>query len=72
VSPVRVPDVTRVVRIELPGIVHRWQKGHRIKLVLAGSDWAYTGNLVAQPVTITTDPAKPAVLRLPVLRQRVG
>jgi len=72
VSPVRVPDVTRPVRIELPGVVHRWQQDHRIKLVLAGSDWAYTGNWAAHPVTVTTDPLKPAVLRLPVLGARVG
>lgn len=67
VSPVRVPDPTSTVRIELPGIVHRWEAGHRIRLVLAGSDLAYAGNLVAHPVTIATDPDRPPVLRLPVL-----
>ncbi|MPZ29126.1 MAG: CocE/NonD family hydrolase [Micromonosporaceae bacterium] len=71
VSPVRVPDATAPVRIELPGIVHRWEAGHRIRVVLAGSDLAYAGNLVAHPVTIATDLRQPPVLRLPVLHRPV-
>jgi predicted acyl esterase len=66
VSPVRVGDVTEPVRVELPGIVHRVRKGHRIQVVLAASDWAYAGNTLAQPVTVTTSKEEPSVLRLPL------
>jgi putative CocE/NonD family hydrolase len=66
VSPVRVADVTRVVHIQLPGLVKRWPAGHRIRLVLAASDGAYAGNATVLPVTVHSDPATPAVLHLPV------
>jgi predicted acyl esterase len=67
ISPVRIADVTKKVHIELPGVVQRWQKGHRIQLVLAASDAAYNGNTVVLPVTVTSSPADPAVLSWPVL-----
>jgi ABC-2 type transport system ATP-binding protein len=66
VSPVRVGDVTEPVRVELPGIVHRVRKGHRIQVVLAASDWAYANNALVQPVTVTTGKEEPSVLRLPL------
>ena len=66
ISPVRVADVTRPVTIELPGIVHRYAVGHALRLVLAAGDSAYHGNVLATPVTITDDPAAPAVLTLPL------
>ena len=66
VSPVRVGDVTKPVRVELPGIVHRVRKGHRIQVVLAASDFAYAGNPAPQPVTVTTSQEEPSVLRLPL------
>ncbi|WP_020574450.1 alpha/beta fold hydrolase [Actinopolymorpha alba] len=67
VSPVRVADVTKPVRIELPGVVHRWQKGHRIRLVLAASDAVYANNLGVLPVTVKTTLASVPVLELPVV-----
>jgi len=66
ISPVRVADVTKPVRITLPGVVHRFPQGHRIRVVVAASDAAYAGNAVVQPVTITTGPDRPSVLRLPL------
>ena len=36
ISPTRVRDITRPVTIELPGIVHRFAKGHSLAIVLAG------------------------------------
>lgn len=66
VSPVRVPDVTRPVRVELPAVVHRFDRGHRIRVVVAASDAAYAGNAAAQPVTVTTSPERPGVLALPL------
>jgi ABC-2 type transport system ATP-binding protein len=67
ISPVRVADVMKVVHIELPGVAQQWKAGHRIRLVLAASDAAYAGNTAVLPVSVTTDPAAPPVLHLPVL-----
>jgi ABC-2 type transport system ATP-binding protein len=66
ISPARVADVTKPVRVELPGVVQRFEKGHRIRLVVAASDWAYAGNAAPQPVTVTTSPDAPSALRLPL------
>jgi ABC-2 type transport system ATP-binding protein len=66
VSPARVADVTKPVRVELPGVVQRFEKGHRIRVVVAASDWAYAGNAAPQPVTVTTSPDAPSALRLPL------
>ena len=66
VSPVRVADVTKPVRVQLPGVVHRFAQGHRIQVVVAASDAAYANNPTVQPVTVTTSPARPSVLRLPL------
>jgi ABC-2 type transport system ATP-binding protein len=67
VSPVRVADVTRPVRIELPGLVHRVPAGHRLRLVLASTDAAYKNAYAVQPVTVRADPLAPATLTLPVV-----
>jgi len=67
VSPTRVPDVTKPVTLELPGVVHRYQAGHRLSVVVAATDAAYRNNKVVQPVTVLTSPDDPGVLRLPVL-----
>ena len=66
ISPVRIADVTQRVHIELPGVVQRIAKGHRLRLVLAASDAAYAGNAAVLPVTVTANPLSPAVLTLPV------
>jgi predicted acyl esterase len=72
VSPARVADVRRPVDIELPGVVHRYRAGHRIAVVVAATDAAYRNNKVVTPVTVTTSPGAPGVLRLPVLGAGVG
>ncbi len=66
VSPVRVKDVTKPVQVTLPGVVQRFAAGHRIQVVVAASDAAYAGNPLVQPVTVTTGPDAPSVLRLPL------
>ncbi|HSV64297.1 MAG TPA: alpha/beta fold hydrolase [Mycobacteriales bacterium] len=47
VAPFRVtglrPGVPRTVTVTLPGIVHRFDAGHRLRLVLATTDQAYAG-----------------------------
>ncbi|MEU1089288.1 CocE/NonD family hydrolase [Streptomyces sp. NPDC005576] len=67
VAPVRVPDVTRSFTVRLPGIVHRFAGGHRLRLVIAGSDTAYYGNRGPKPVTIAGTPEDSGVLELPVV-----
>lgn len=66
VSSVRVPDVTKPVRFELPGIVHRFAKGHRLRVVISQGNAFRRGNSVAGPVAIQTDKGSPSVLTLPV------
>ncbi len=66
ISPVRIADPGQPVHVELPGIVHRFAKGHRFALAISGSDAAYRGGAAPTPVQILTDPLKPGVLRLPI------
>jgi putative CocE/NonD family hydrolase len=72
VSPVRVPDATRSFQVSLPGIVHRYEAGHRLEFVVAASDDAYYGNRGVKPVTITAAPEDTGVLELPVVRGTLG
>ncbi|WP_435851088.1 CocE/NonD family hydrolase [Streptomyces tibetensis] len=67
VAPVRVPDVTRSFTVTLPGIVHRYETGHRLRFVIAASDDAYFGNRGIKPVTVVSGPGDTGVLRLPVV-----
>jgi putative CocE/NonD family hydrolase len=67
ISPVRVADVDKPISIELPAIVHRFEKGHRLALVIAGGDMAYRGSNVRHDVTLTTAPGKPQTLVVPVV-----
>lgn len=65
-APVRVNDVTRAFTVTLPGIVHRFAPGRRIRLVVAASSLNYRGGLGANQVTIASgDPGQ--LLRLPVV-----
>ncbi|MFF4245560.1 CocE/NonD family hydrolase [Streptomyces sp. NPDC001822] len=67
VAPVRVPDVTRPFTVELPGVVHRYAAGHRLRFVIAASDDAYFGNRGVKPVTVVSAPQDTGVLELPVV-----
>jgi len=67
ISPVRVADVTQPVHIELPGVVHRVDAGHRIRLVLASTDAAYRNAHAVQPVTVRASPLAPDALSIPVV-----
>jgi len=66
VAPARVADVNASVRILLPGVVHRFAKGDRLRIVIAGGDLNYRGGLVSTPVEITTGNTG-QVLTLPVV-----
>ena len=67
IAPARVDDVTQPVTIELPGIVHRFDRGHRMVVVLAGGDFAYRGSSVPQPVELSTGPGLDQRLTVPVV-----
>jgi ABC-2 type transport system ATP-binding protein len=67
ISPVRIADVTQPVTIELPGIVHRFDAGHRLALVLAGGDMAYRGSTIRQAVSLSTGAGITQQLALPVV-----
>ncbi|MFF9350458.1 CocE/NonD family hydrolase [Streptomyces sp. NPDC014734] len=67
VAPVRVPDVTRPFTVRLPGIVHRYEAGHRLEFAIAASDSAYAGNRGIKPVTVVSAPGDTGVLELPVV-----
>ncbi|PTL56545.1 CocE/NonD family hydrolase [Paraconexibacter algicola] len=66
ISPVRIADPSQPVEIELPGVVHRYRRGHTIRLVLAGGDAAYRGGTVPMAVRVLTDATTPGTLVLPV------
>ncbi|MFI9610168.1 CocE/NonD family hydrolase [Streptomyces sp. NPDC052023] len=68
VAPVRVPDVRRPFTVTLPGIVHRYERGHRLRFVIAASDGAYFGNRGVKPVTVVSAPGDTGVLELPAVR----
>ncbi|MFF1506559.1 CocE/NonD family hydrolase [Streptomyces sp. NPDC058326] len=72
VAPVRVPDVTRPFTVELPAVVHRYETGHRLELVIAASDTAYSGNRGIKPVTVVSAPEDTGTLELPLVKGRVG
>ncbi|MCW3064125.1 MAG: transporter ATP-binding protein, partial [Solirubrobacterales bacterium] len=65
VAPVRIADLEHPVHVELPGIVHRFAAGHRVRLVIYGGDLSYRGNVVPGPVTVLSSAARPSVLHLP-------
>ena len=67
ISPVRVTDVDRPLTIELPGIVHRFERGHRLAAVLAGGDLAYRGSAVPPTVSRPPGPGGVQPLTLPVV-----
>jgi len=67
VSPVRVADMSRPVVVTLPGIVHRFGAGHRVRLVLSATDDGYAGSRLPNVLTVTVDPASPTALSLPVV-----
>ncbi|HVF03510.1 MAG TPA: CocE/NonD family hydrolase [Frankiaceae bacterium] len=72
VSPARIGDLAAPVRIHLPGIVHRFAEGHRLRLVLASTDLAYISSRGAHVVSVVNDPARPNVLTLPVATKQAA
>ena len=71
VAPLRVADTNRLVTLRLPGVVHRFAKGHRIQVAVAASDAAYAGNTVPQRVSVMSGPDSGSTLGLPVVGKLV-
>jgi len=65
ISPVRIADISKPVQVSLPRLVHRFRKGHTMKLVVSLSDAAYKNNDLAQLVTLSTSQKAPTTLTLP-------
>ncbi len=65
ISPIRVADLSKPVPVSLPGTVHRFTRGHALKLVVSLSDAAYKGNTGAMALTLSTSRAAPTTLTLP-------
>jgi hypothetical protein len=51
----------------VPAIVHRFEAGHRLAVVLAGGDMAYRGTNLRQAVSLTTGESVVQQLTLPVV-----
>ena len=66
IAPVRIADLDHPVHIELPGIVHRFAAGHKLRLIVYGGDLSYRGNIVPGPVSVLSTAARPSVLHVPV------
>ena len=66
ISPVRVPAgaVDQPVRLRLAGFAHRFDRGHRVRLVLCSTDQTSRNATLADTITVTTG-AGASVLRLP-------
>ncbi|MGW4478949.1 CocE/NonD family hydrolase [Rhodococcus triatomae] len=65
VAPVRIVDPAAPVRITLPAIVHRFDAGHSVRLVVSGSDSNFRGGLVPRDVIVAADAGQQ--LALPVV-----
>jgi hypothetical protein len=72
VTPLRVDDISKPVHINLPGVVHRYARGHQVQLVLATTDAAYTNSRAPHALTIAPNAQRPDVLTLPVLSAAQG
>ncbi len=57
VAPVRIVDPNAPVTITMPAIVHRFDTGHSVRLVLSGSDSSFRGGLVPRQVTVAAGDA---------------
>jgi dienelactone hydrolase len=61
-APIRIPDVSKTVKVTLPGIVYQFAAGHSIRLSVTGGSDNYRGGLVATAVNITAGAGQTLVL----------
>nr|EJI99246.1 X-Pro dipeptidyl-peptidase C-terminal non-catalytic domain protein [Rhodococcus sp. JVH1] len=63
VAPVRIVAPGEPLEVTMPAIVHRFDEGHRVRLVVSGGDPSFRGSLVPHQVTIASgDPGQALVL----------
>lgn len=67
VSPARIPAGQSTVTLTLPGVVHQFAAGHRIRLTIASTDAAYTASRQPGVITFPITAASPDVLTLPIV-----
>lgn len=65
VAPIRLLESGGPIHVTLPGIVHRFEAGHRIGLSLSGGNAGFRGNLVSHQVEFAIDGGQ--TLTLPVI-----
>lgn len=65
-APIRVANVNKPFTVVLPGIVHRFPRGHNLRLIVAAGSPNYRGGITPNTVTIASGPHQQ--LRLPVTR----
>jgi ABC-2 type transport system ATP-binding protein len=51
-APIRVANVSKPFTVQLPGIVHRFAKGHHLELIVASGSPNYRGGMTSNPVSI--------------------
>ncbi|WP_243640455.1 CocE/NonD family hydrolase [Nocardioides jejuensis] len=63
-APIRIPDTDAPIKVTLPAIAHRFEAGHRLKLIVAGGSVNYRGGLT--PVVVTIAAGSTQTLTVPV------
>ncbi len=69
VAPSRIPTdaLVATTTVRLVGVSHRFDTGHRIRLVVASTDQAFSNERTPDQLTISSTPDAPSVLHLPVV-----
>ncbi|MFP5309943.1 MAG: alpha/beta fold hydrolase [Actinomycetes bacterium] len=66
-APVYAEDLSAPLDVSTTGYVHRFEAGHRVRIVLASTDLSYSNRLVPDQYTVAVDPAAPTELVLPLV-----
>jgi dTMP kinase len=66
-APFYAEDLATPLDVSTTGYVHRFEAGHRVRIVLASTDLSYSNRLVPDDYTVTVDPAAPTSLVLPLV-----
>ena len=65
VAPVRISDPRVPMTITIPAFVHRFDPGHRLRLVVSGGSTNYRGGM--RPIPVSIDAGADQILRLPIV-----
>jgi len=64
-APIRIPDARNTIKVNLPAIVHRFEPGHRLALIVAGGSVNYRGGI--EGVAVRIESGSGQTLTLPVV-----